>query len=215
MEKQPRKMIPALTSDVVIAFLQLALHGLFAIPVRWLCRIDTTHTTPLTELHKGALLASNHQSRSDPFLIVAAMRFRELKKIVPIRFPTTNEILCSRAYNPRFFPILTLLGCFAIGESTSERMKAIYYIRSLLKQRKTIMLFPEGAINREANVLHFKKGIDFFMSDTDTVLFVRLDGFVREKGLSKNWRRQVTFGEVLSPPPNMSTAEMRDYLTNL
>ena len=93
-------------------------------------------------------------------------------------------------------------------------MKSIFYIRELLAQKRTILIFPEGKISKELNVLDFKKGIDFFMQNTHSLLLVRLQGVGRvERAAGKPC--VVAFGEVMSPPPTLSAEDIRAHLTAL
>ena len=89
-------------------------------------------------------------------------------------------------------------------------MRAIFYIRELLRKRKTVFLFPEGRITNERTVRELKQGLEFFMGDALNVMFIRLHGF-NEAGE----RRRISFGDVLEPPPRMSLTEMQTYLENL
>jgi 1-acyl-sn-glycerol-3-phosphate acyltransferase len=141
------------------------------------------------------------------------MPFLAFLSILPIRFPTHDSFFYSFFYNPRFFPVLSLLGCIPVGTTSAERMKVIFYIRKLLQQKKTVFLFPEGEIIKEKNVKQLKQGIDFFIKDASMVMFVRFHGL--NKTFREGVSRRISFGEVFEPPPSMTVDGMRAYLEDL
>ena len=203
-------------SEGVLVVAQILFYIFAAIPLRLWYRAQRVFVSDTNSLTKGALIISNHQSMVDPFFVLACVPFRTFLKLLPIRFPTMDCIYVSPIYNPKFFPILKWLGCFTIGNTSTERMKAIFYIRTLLKRGRTVFLFPEGEIIKENNVKDLKQGIDFFIKDAPQVMFVRLYGLNGAYRDEHNRRRhKITFGEVFTPPPVMSVDEMQRYLENL
>ncbi len=201
---------------MTIVVFQILSYIIGAIPLRLLYRGKRVLPDDLHRLRRGSLLISNHQSMVDPFYVLAHLPLNHFLRILPIRFPTDGKVYASSFYNPKLFPILTLLGCFSVGVTKAEKMRAIFYIRGLLKKRETVFLFPEGEIIKERNVKDLKRGIDFFIDDALNVLFVRISGLNGVKRtLHDTVKCTITFGEVFEPPPSMSVAEMQTYLENL
>lgn len=202
--------------DWVISLSQIIVYLLGVLPVRAMHRAERKLPENIHTLKKGSLVAANHQSFMDPFFVIMSLPFVTFLRLIPIRFPTSGEIFDHPKYNPRFFPVLKLLGCFSIGKNVTQRMAAIFYVRELLQARKTVFLFPEGKITQEKNVRELKSGIDFFIKDCVNVMFVRLRGFngIKRKYFVKN-TYSVTFGEVFEPPLVMTVDEMREYLEQL
>lgn len=179
--------------------------------VRLYYRPKVKFTGDLTKLRRGALIVSNHQSKSDPFLLISCLPLRVALKILPARFPTAHDIYTSWRFNPPFFPVLKFLGCFSIGDTTVRRTKSVFHIRQLLKTGRTVVLFPEGKINREINVSDLSKGVDFFVDSTHSVLFVRMKGLNEPQPADCS----VTYSEVFDPPPHFSTTDIREQLEKL
>lgn len=204
-----------LQHDRVLFIVQVLIYFFCAIPLRIIYRSKIKYTASLDNLRKGSLFVSNHQSKVDPFLILACLPPRDYLRTIPVRFPLTEDFFSSKYLNPRLFPILTILGCFSAGSTTYTKMHTVFYIRKLLKQNKTIMIFPEGKISTEISILDFKKGVDFFIKSAHSVIFIRLGGFKNNKKHRGEKVSHVTFGEVFSPPPEMSSHDMKNYLEKL
>lgn len=202
--------------DILLVVTQTLAYIIAALPLRAYFKVRRTFLGPLQDLKSGFLLVSNHQSEADPFLILACLPFRSFWKLLPIYFPTTEAVFTSDRYNPRFLPIVTLLGCFSIGKDSTERMKSIFRIRTLLEQGRTVMLFPEGKINKTVNLEDFERGVDFFLPKTRGILFIRITGVsdqVRKQGQSVC---TVSFGDPLTPPPpQLTSVDIRDLLEKL
>ncbi|MCA9358976.1 1-acyl-sn-glycerol-3-phosphate acyltransferase [Candidatus Kaiserbacteria bacterium] len=204
-----------LKKDWILVCTQMLAYIVAAIPLRLFYDVKRRFVGDIGKIRKGSLIISNHQSMVDPFLVLACLPLKDFLRLLPIRFPASDVIYKNPRFNPKIFPIMTLLGCFSIGGTVSERTHAIFYIRDLLNKNKTVFLFPEGAISREDNVLNLKQGVDFFIKNTHSVMFVRLEGLNHKvRGVEKTGH-YVTFGEVFDPPPAMSVEEMKDYLESL
>ena len=211
-ERRAEKYVNRTVPGWVIVISQILLYVFVAMPLRLWFRAKRTLPANVHTMKRGILVAGNHQSLVDPFFVVLNFPFRQYLNILPMRFPTADWVL-RQAWNPWFFPVLRFLGCFSIGTTSAEKMKSIFYIRSLLKKDETVFLFPEGRITNEKQVKDLKKGIDFFMWDAHSVMFVRLRGFNGYDGGQS--RYSITYGDVLTPPPSMSVEQMTAYLNNL
>lgn len=201
---------------LLISIVQVLAYVIGALPLRIMYRTERKLPHNLHLLRRGSLIVSNHQSMLDPFIVSACLPFHIFLKMVPIRPPVIDYIFRDPRYNPPFFPILKMFGCFSIGKTSAEKMKSIFYIRELLKRHETVFLFPEGGISTEHTVKEFKQGVDFFMDQALNVIFVRLRGFNKKKNRASGYKgHQITFGEVFEPAPHMSVEEMRQYLEHL
>jgi 1-acyl-sn-glycerol-3-phosphate acyltransferase len=103
----------------------------------------------------GTLIIANHQSRVDPFLISTHIGFKNLHHTLPIRYPVTPEYM----HRPILGFCIRLLGGYNIGNDPLERLKKLIFTRSLLKHGYSVVLFPEGKITRDKDMVNdFKKG---------------------------------------------------------
>jgi len=215
-EQKSSALLVKTVPDSILVVTQVLAYIFCALPLRIWYRALRTLPNNLHQLVRGSLILSNHQSMADPFFVLACVPVRVFLRILPIRFPTADFIYKSKFYNPRFFPFITLLGCFSIGSTSIERMRTIFYIRTQLKAGYTIFLFPEGEITKEQNVKELKEGVDFFMHDAKSVMFVRLHGLNRYGRMRRQRGRcRVTFGEVFTHAPSMTIEEMHRYLDHL
>src|SRR5215208_5684933 len=122
-------------------------------PVRWalkpailvyfrLRRLGTEHIPD-----GGVILASNHRSFLDPFLIGVCIRR-------PIYFVAKRELF----RNPALGWLLNCLGAFPIkrGESDEESMATA---RALLERGQAVVIFPEGTRIRTGSLARPKRGV--------------------------------------------------------
>lgn len=122
-------------------------------------------------IKKGTLIISNHQSRSDPFLIGKTMGVLNTLRNLPAHLPTTPEYM----EMPIMGKCLRLLHCFSVGNDRLDRAKALIKIRDILDRGKTVLLFPEGKLILQGNfVAEFHKGLDMLLQENYPVLLVRI-----------------------------------------
>lgn len=190
-------------SDLFLKISLIILYIFASVPLRLIYRpnIISNHDA-FSQIKQGTLIVSNHQSRVDPFIILMSMPLRTWLRILPVRFPTSHEVFTNKNYNPSFFPVLKFWGCFSIGSTSEEKMRAVFYIRDLLKKRKTLMLFPEGRINKDTNIGDIMGGITLSAPHASSILFVRLRGF--NNPMWSTSKRSITYGEVIHSPKNLS-----------
>jgi 1-acyl-sn-glycerol-3-phosphate acyltransferase len=95
----------------------------------------------------GVLLASNHRSFLDPFVIGCCLRR-------PIFFVAKQELFKHRPIGW----ILNCLGAFPIrrGESDEESMKTAL---ALLERGEAVVIFPEGTRHREGPIQEPRRGV--------------------------------------------------------
>jgi len=128
-------------------------------------------------LTKGMLVIANHQSKIDPFLISNHIGIKNLRFVLPIRYPVTPDFM-SRTFLGFF---ISLLGGYNVGRNTMERLQKLIYTRNLIKKGYSIVLFPEGKIVPDVNIVtDFKKGANMLFNENYPVVFVRLIGLNNE-----------------------------------
>lgn len=132
----------------------------------------------------GTLIIANHQSKIDPFLISYHIGARNWKNIVPIRYPVTPDYMTK----PIMGFIISLLGGYNIGSTVLERLQKLVFTRELLREKYTIVIFPEGKITRDSDMVdEFKKGAYALFNENYPVVFVRLTG-LNEKHKFHFWK---------------------------
>ncbi len=164
------------------------------------------------DLPQGVLFIANHQSRVDPFLIIYCVGFKNFKNVLPTRFPITPTYMS----RPFFRHVLTSLGGYTIGDNPIERMKKLLYTRDILRRKDSVLLFPEGRINKTGHIdcSLFKDGASILFYENTPVVFVRLTGF-----LGFSWRTPVGAGKrvleysevILEGTPEEKLEKMQDF----
>jgi 1-acyl-sn-glycerol-3-phosphate acyltransferase len=163
-------------------------------------------------LPPGVLFIANHQSRVDPFLITYCVGFKNLKKILPVRFPITSKYMSQ----PFFKYFLGSLGGYDVGVSSMDRMKKLLYTRDILRRKGSVLLFPEGRINKTGYIdcSQFKDGVNVLFYEDTPIVFVRITGF-----LGFSWsaptgtlRRTIEYSEVITEgTPEEKLSMMQEF----
>lgn len=99
------------------------------------------------------VIAANHQSRLDPFILTGIIRPKYWKHLLPYRYITANQYL----YYPGFVWFLWPLGGFP---SSATRIEEYGLKRALniVNHKQTVCIFPEGQ-RSVPNEIEPKKGV--------------------------------------------------------
>jgi len=141
-----------------LKIIQLTLYFIFAIPIRLIFKLK--RTVEFKYKNKGLIFASNHIGYMDPFLISFSIPFRDALKIAPMRFVT----------NKRFFrnPILGFFLACVGGISTKKGI--LPKLVSRLKNKESVLIFPEGFIEKENIVHNPKVGVVYLEKHTNSFI---------------------------------------------
>ncbi len=146
-----------------------------------------------SSVRSNFVIAGNHISMLDPFLMCASLPISPTRILMPYRFIVAN------AYYDNFLlrPGLWLLGGYrAYPHSSKKYGLELSYV--LLDNRQTIMIFPEGRVNRTGNKLPAKRGV----AELAKYENVKIIPVAVTKNKSKIFKRfTVTFGK----PENMNS----------
>lgn len=148
-------------------------------------------------LPSGSLLVANHQSKLDPFFITYGVGVKNWISILPTRYPVISEYMKI----PVLGFLISLIGGYDVGATPIIRMKKLLYTRDILLHHKnTLLIFPEGKINRTIDVDYegFQDGIKKLLVEDVPVVFVRLTGLNR-KSFSRpfdNVERSICYSKV-------------------
>lgn len=102
------------------------------------------------------IIAANHRSGLDPFVIVSSLRFRDFFRLAPFSFMTANAFmrplwLRPLAWAAGCFPAHPGLGAYGIDKAISS-----------LADGYTLVIFPEGKRTKSAP-LQAKRGIEVIL----------------------------------------------------
>src|SRR6201999_2625017 len=151
--------------------------------------------------HGGLLLAANHRSFLDPFVIGCCVRR-------PVYFVAKQELF----KNPLYGWFLNCLGAFPIkrGEADEESMKTA---RMLLERGEAIVIFPEGTRIRRGALRSPKRGVGRLALESGVpVVPIAVHGSDRAR---RGWifrpvkvkvraGRPLTFPRVENPSPHLA-----------
>lgn len=208
---QPTHQENPLTRDIkniIITTAQIIFYICSFLFIRAALRAKRTLPENISVLTNGSLLVANHQSKMDPFIVLAHLPFSTFRKIVPIRFPVHHDFMKLR----RFRYPLSLLGAYDIGGTPWAKMLGLLRTKKYLDDGTTIFLFPEGKINQAA-VGEFEQGIELFIKDGRQIILVRLDGLERSLGALFRTGNSIRFGKVFDTHnQKLDAATLRSFL---
>ena len=103
----------------------------------------------------GVLIAANHRSLKDVFLLFLTFWYRRL------HFPATAQLF-EKPINRFFF---YNMNCIPI-ERSAQNVSALKRMCELLKKNKAVAIFPEGSINKGEELMDFKRGTAYMANKT-------------------------------------------------
>jgi glycerol-3-phosphate dehydrogenase (NAD(P)+) len=154
--------------------------------------------------HGAVILASNHRSFLDPF-VIAVMTRR------PIYFVAKKELFL---FHPVVSWLLSALGAFPIDRGGSDQ-EAMATARAILERGDAVLMFPEGTRVRPGSLGRPKRGVGRLALETGApVVPVAVIG---TEAVRRGWRirphkvriragRALTFPKVEKPSPALAGA---------
>lgn len=120
---------------------------------------------------QGTLIVSNHQSWIDPWALIYFLGPQNIIPLLPMRFPVTHNFFRKTIMGS----ILWCLGGFNIGSTPLEKAKKLLYIRNLIHQKYSVLIFPEGKwVQNIKERFEFKRGIHMLVHEDTPILLVQL-----------------------------------------
>jgi len=132
----------------------LAIYLIIGPLLRFFFRIKSKGSLDINSRERH-IIASNHPSMPDPFIILAAMPFRDFVRILPIRFITTEKYM--RPWYMGTF--LSFLGCLSTSKKNGKKPLQDYVKR--LKEGETMFIFPRGWLEKKGTVHSAKIGVAY------------------------------------------------------
>ena len=127
-------------------------HFIFAVPVRLIFQIGTNGHSLIISKEKKYIIAANHPSKLDPFLILAGLPLKTFLKLIPFAFLTTEDYLKKWNYKP----FLLMWGC--VSNKEKNKIKPLQRLKSKLKNDETVFIFPGGELEKRGNTSSPKVG---------------------------------------------------------
>lgn len=130
----------------------IATYILIAIPLRIIFQIKRKGELEIKKAGKY-IIAANHPSKLDPFLILAALPFKTYLKLIPTRFVTAQKYLNN--WYDKFY--LIPLGC--ISNKKKKNKKPLEILEERLRSGETIFIFPGGELQKGSLISEPKVGV--------------------------------------------------------
>lgn len=158
----------------------------------------------------GTLILANHQSYLDPFLIAFYLGYKNWLHLLPIRFPVKSSVI----RNPWVALPIRALGGYNIGSTPIERARKLLLTRELIETRRTVILFPEGTITSNGEMIgDFKMGAQTLFSTGCPIVCVRLKGFTKQAFVKSFLTNgfSIAYSELILGTPERKLAAMTGF----
>lgn len=139
---------------MIVALAQALYYALLHLPAKILIRHKVEIGPSPAELRRPLILASNHVSRLDPFLLVL-LPLSIVLRIAPIYFLTSEAEY--RVWWQR--PFLKLMGSYPVKRVAWSVDDYLGSTIEKLRRGKSVMIFPEGRIRRPGREASAKPGV--------------------------------------------------------
>lgn len=130
----------------LIKFVLILVYFITTIPLRLIFKIKSNHKNFHIDASKLYILASNHPSKLDPFLVLCSLPFKKYIKLLPIHFLTTDDYM--RKWYKKVF--LLPLGCVSTEEING--IKPLIKLKISLENKETVYIFPRGALEKNKKI---------------------------------------------------------------
>jgi len=184
---------------IIVYLFQGLFRFLTKLILTFFMRVQIESKEDLKKLKRPLIIAANHASWTDVFLIAAVLPFNA--KIFPIRYACLNKIF----YFPLTLPLVWLLGSFPIKRGVGLEKSLKYPVR-ILKNKGVVGIFPEGRRQRITDIKFSrpKRGIAYLALKTKTkILPVKIEGQVGmkfSKFFLRKYKIKIKIGKVFSLP---------------
>ncbi|MDP2910274.1 MAG: lysophospholipid acyltransferase family protein [bacterium] len=184
---------------IIIYLVQGFFRFLMKLILTFFMRVQVETKENLKKLKGPLIIAANHASWTDPFLIATALPFNA--KIFPIRYACLNKIF----YFPLTLPLVWLLGSFPIRRGVGLEKSLKYSIRTL-NNKGVIGIFPEGRRQRitDNELSRPKRGVAYLALKTKTkILPIKIEGQAGmrfSKFFLRKYKIKIKIGKVFSLP---------------
>lgn len=169
-------------------------YFLIAIPLRIIFKIKR-EGEPKIDSNGKYIIASNHPSKLDPFLILASLPFKTFLKLIPTRFVTTQSYLTKWHHKMFLLP----LGC--ISNKPKNNKKSLEILEERINEGETIFIFPRGELEKKGIKSKPKVGAVYIEKNVKDSKIIPVNIYISDKLNFKNLlkrkvRIEIKFREV-------------------
>jgi len=171
--------------------------------LRFLLRMEVVGRKNIENVSNGRVIfVANHSNEMDPYAFQYALPF--FSKFVPLYFvslpskyyPSTQYGLRSLLYGGLFF---RLMGAYPVYKGLNDFGKALMNHFAILEKNHPVLIFPEGAMNKDGDIGPARPGFIYLAKKTHaTIVPVRIEGTAGlspKAVFSRKRKIKITFGE--------------------
>ena len=172
--------------NIIIYIWQLVSYFLIGFPLRIIYKTKSIYNFKY-ENGQSYVIASNHPSKIDPFLVCYNFPFKDFIRLIPFRFVTADKFL--RGFN-RYF--LLLYGCFSTKEIKGK--KVLERAKHYLKRGETVYIFPTGRIEKSVKYKP-KVGAIYLQRDISNCKIIPVNLKYQSKGVKITYKNEMRYNQ--------------------
>jgi len=159
---------------------------LIGLPLRIIYKTKSNYNF---EYEKGNsyIIASNHPSKIDPFLVCYNFPFKDFIRLIPFRFVTADKFL--HGFNKYF---LLLYGCFSTKEIRGK--KILERAKEYLHRGETVYIFPTGRIEKSIKYKP-KVGTIYLQRDIKNCKIIPINLTFKENGVKISYKQSLRYNQ--------------------
>lgn len=182
--------------DSLVSIVQLVVYIIVLGPIKFFFRPQIRHKVSESQLRRGIVFISNHQSRMDTFLIFTSLSPRSFARLVPM-----YGLIAEKYMNTWWKKIaLSCFGGFPVRAGAKETARSLLFMLDKITQQRSILIFPEGRVMTNGEISRAHPGIGYLaLKQNIDIIPVHLSGFINvgfKKMLQRGYRAKVVFGQI-------------------
>lgn len=140
-------------NGLLVYIVQVANYCCIGLPLRWWLRIRRLGWCGPKEMNRSYVLASNHPSRFDPFVVTYSFKIGTALSVFPIRFVTAEKYLEKWLWKVLLIP----LGSVSIRPRSGKKVTSI--LSTMLDVGQTVYIVPGGGLEKQGHIVDPKVGV--------------------------------------------------------
>lgn len=150
----------------LVNVVQVANYCFIGLPLRWWFRVQQVGWSGPKEANRTYLLASNHPSRFDPFVVTYSLKMMTAWRMFPIRFVTAQK------YLERWWWKVLLIPLGSVSFRPGNGQKITSLLSKMLDGGQTVYIVPRGGLENSENILDPKVGVVYLERDIANVMII-------------------------------------------
>jgi len=172
--------------NLIVITWQLISYFLVGVPLKIIHKTKPIYNFKYENGH-SYIIASNHPSKIDPFLVCYNFPFKDFIRLIPFRFVTADKFL--HGFNKYF---LLLYGCFSTKEVKGK--KVLERAKHYLERGETVYIFPTGRIEKSVKYKP-KVGTIYLQRDINNCKIIPVNLTYKDESVKITYKKSFRYNQ--------------------